>query len=314
MGERDPWASVEVRSDGDRPGRWTASIDDVWTAFNVPLGGLSAAVAARAMSVEVAAHHGGRTDQRLRSLHCMFVAPVPSGAVEADVTVLRSGRTQSHARVDLHGAGASAGLTAVGAFGAARPGYELVGLAPPVVPPPHECPSFRDPPPPESDWDPDHRLALWDDVIEGRAATGLPPWDPTPRTEAESATWYRFDVPPPARCDGAVALEGELDPCAVLALAALMLGGLNHRLGPTEHEWFGPSVDLTVHLVGPLRPGWLLSHNAAHVAADGYASVETAIWGAGPTGDDLSLVAFATQQMYFWFPDGTPPPEALIVR
>ena len=114
---------------------------------------LAWAVAARAMAAEVAAHHGGRTEQRLRSLHCMFVAPVPSGEVEADVTLLRSGRTQSHARVDLHGAGASSGLIALGAFGAPRPGYRFAGLTPPPAPPPHECPSFRDPPPPESGWD-----------------------------------------------------------------------------------------------------------------------------------------------------------------
>lgn len=312
MGERDPWTSVEVRSEGEGSGRWSAVIEDLWTVFNVPLGGLSAAVGARAMAAELAAHHGGRTAQRLRTLHCMFVAPVPCGEVVADVTLLRSGRTQSHARVDVHGAGQPAGLTALGAFGASRPGYAFAGLRPPPVPRPEDCPSFRDPPPPEVEWQPERTMALWEEVLEGRPADGLPPWDTTtPRTSSERSTWYRFDAPPPPRCDGVDPGPHELDPCGAVAVADLMLGGVDQRIGEGGPDWFGPSVDLTIHLVGPLRDGWLLSHNRTHVAADGYASVETALWGPAEHDGDLSLVAFATQQMYFHFPGGAPSPEAL---
>jgi len=42
----------------------------VWVAAAVPLGGVSAAVAARAMIAELAARHPTSVDQRLRSIHC----------------------------------------------------------------------------------------------------------------------------------------------------------------------------------------------------------------------------------------------------
>jgi len=64
-------------------------------------------------------------------------------------------------------------------------------------------------------------------------------------------------------------------------------------------NWFGPSADFTIHLLGPARPGWLLAHNRARHAGDGYASVEMALW--DPL--DRTLVAYATQVMFFAFFD-----------
>lgn len=301
MGDRDPWATFDVDRD-DRAGRWLANIDDIWVAWAVPLGGTSAAVAAEAMAAELSVNHPAAEGQRLRSLHCVFAAPVPAGPVVADVNVLRAGRSQSQVQSTLHGPGETAGLTAVAAFGATRPGYAFRGSRPPEVPPPEDCPSWRDPPPPEADWNAEGRPPMWEELIEGRAALGLPPWDPSPRSDAESAAWFRFDQPPPAG-------PGGTGPSPIVVLSDLMLGGIGQRLGRTDEEWFGPSVDLTVHLVAPPRPGWILSHNRAHVAGDGYASLETTLWGPGATPGELEMVAFATQQMYFWFPDGPPPPE-----
>ena len=61
--------------------------------------------------------------------------------------------------------------------------------------------------------------------------------------------------------------------------------------------WFGPSADFTIHVFAPGRPGWLLAHNQARQAGDGYASIEMALW--DPT--DWSLVAYSTQVMFFAF-------------
>ena len=70
------------------------------------------------------------------------------------------------------------------------------------------------------------------------------------------------------------------------------------KLGPPAFEWFAPSVDLTVHLAGVPTGDWILNHNRAHYAGDGYASAEAALWDAngrnGPT-----LLAWATQIMFF---------------
>jgi len=223
--------------------------------------------------------------------------------VEADVTVLRAGRSLSQAQVTLRGPEATNGLTALGAFGAPRTGYSFTGITPPDVPPPEACRSFREPPPPDADWDASGRMPLWDTILEGRAAIGLPPWDRSPRTKAESATWYRFDVAP-------LGADGRLDPLAALVMSDLMLGSVGQRIGYTEQRWLGPSVDLTLHLFTDPRPGWILSHSRARIADDGYASLECALW--DPTGDDgPRLVAHATQLMFFTFPEGTPPPDQL---
>lgn len=307
-----PWASTLVRADEAVPGRWHADVDDIWTAAMVPLGGLSAAVAARAMVAELAAQHPGSADQRLRSVHCLFAAPVPAGDLEADVTVLRAGRSMSQVQVDLHAPGASVGLHGLAAFGAARTGYEFLAASPPDVPRPEDCRSYRDPPPPDAEWEVGERMPLWAEILEGRGAIGLPPWDRSPRTTAESATWYRFDDPP-------LGPDGRLDPLALLVVGDMMLGSVGQRIGYSDHQWFGPSVDLTMHLFSTPRPGWLLSHNKAHIATDGYASIETLLWdldgargiGVGDEATEPQLVAYATQQMFFAFPDGPPPPDQL---
>ena len=75
-------------------------------------------------------------------------------------------------------------------------------------------------------------------------------------------------------------------------------------MGPDVPFWLPPSADLTVHLVGDAGPGWLLAHNRARTAGDGYASVEMSLWD-----PERGLIAHATQVMFFSFPDGPPPPD-----
>lgn len=134
-------------------------------------------------------------------------------------------------------------------------------------------------------------VPFWDEVIEGRPALGLPFWDPTPRTEARSANWYRFDQEP-------LTPDGALDPLSLFVMADVMPNAVFQRVGPTEQRYFAPSTDLTTHLFGPATPGWILADYKAHLAGEGYASVEAALW--DPRGaDDPKLVAYATQQMFF---------------
>jgi hypothetical protein len=77
------------------------------------------------------------------------------------------------------------------------------------------------------------------------------------------------------------------------------------KVGRAERSrWFGPSVDLTFHLPGNCRSGWVLAHNRARHAGDGYASIDMALWDCGPEGTDPPrLVAYATQVMFFAFSD-----------
>jgi len=59
-----------------------------------------------------------------------------------------------------------------------------------------------------------------------------------------------------------------------------------------------------VHILGPASSPWLLASNRARYAGDGYASVEMELWDPG-----RGLVAYATQMMFFSFPDGPPSAE-----
>ena len=271
------------------PGRYRLELSNDWVVDQLPQGGVVTAAAARAMGAYL-----GREDQVLRSISAVFAGPVRPGPVEIDVTVLRRGRSLSQLAATVRNEGAEAGLTTVAVFGATRPGFEFTDVTYPDVAAPEACPSFRDPPPEDV---PERRMSgspFWSRV-EGRSAIGHAPWDRWVPTTSETVGWYRFDRPP---VDG----EGRLDPLALVVLCDTMPGSVGERMGGTDVEWFGPSADLTVHLVGRASAGWVLARGRARHAGDGYASIELELWDP----NRRALVAYGTQQMYFQF-FGDPP-------
>ena len=271
-------------------GRYTATIGTEWVLAMAPQGGVVAALAARAMEAELGIEPSA-AGMELRSIHGVFASPVPDGPVEIDVSILRHGRSMSQAQATVRGPGASAGFTALAVFGGPRRGFTFTELSIPEVPAPDDCPSFRDPPPPEAGFEAWEPMPFWVHVLEGRPALGNPPWVDVVRDKAEVATWFRMEHEP-------VEDDGHLDPLSSLVFVDIMPSAVFERIGPTEDRWFAPSADLTVHLFGRATPGWLLAHNKAHLAADGYASVEMALW--DPRGSDgPQLVAWATQQAFF---------------
>ena len=275
-----------VTADPAVEGRYRAVFSGDWNAPFVPQGGMAAAVALRAMETELAL-----PEQRLRSVTTVFAAQVHAGPVEIDVTVLRRGRSMSQVSGTMRSVGEDAGHTSVAVFGSERHGFEFTDLTPPVVPPPEECPSFRDPLPPGV---PERNIMTFWDQVEGRPAIGHAPWEAYEPTTSERACWYRFDDVP--WIDG-----GVLDPLALVALSDTMPGAVGERMGPGRPPWMPPSADLTVHLLGDVRSEWVLAHNRARHAGDGYASVDMALW--DPAG---GLAAYATQMMFFVFPEGPP--------
>jgi acyl-CoA thioesterase len=277
---------------GDTDGAYRAFIGDEWNCPVVPHGGLVTATVLRAMQAEL-----GAPEQKLRSVTTVFAAQVLPGPIEIDVTVLRRGRSLSQLTAVTRSPGAEAGHATIAVFGAERAGYEFTDATPPVVKPPNECPSFRDPPPPEVDWVRDMPMPFWDHV-EGRPASGHPPWEPYVPTSSERSAWYRWDEPP-------MLADGTQDPLAIVTMCDTMPGAVSERTGRRNHAYIPPSCDLTVHMLGEVRTEWVLAVNRSRRAGDGYASVEMEIW------DETceQLVAFATQQMVFVFPNGPPPPE-----
>ena len=273
-------------------GSYRGVIDEEWVLAFAPQGGVVAALAARTMAAELA-----HPEQTLRSLSAVFAGVVHAGPVDIDVTVLRRGRTMSQAVATVRNPDASAGLTAIAAFGAGRRGHEFTDLVPPEAPPPDDCPSFRDPLPDgvqlDEEWE---EPPFWDRIIECRPANGHPPWEQDwEPTTSERISWYRIDEPP-------VRDDGSLDPLALIVVADTMPGAVGQKIGPGTDQWFAPSVDLTMHLFGPARPGWLLARNQARRATGGYASTDIELWSERPDGNGYDLVAYGTQQMLFTFP------------
>jgi acyl-CoA thioesterase len=272
-------------------GAFRAYVGEEWNCPVVPHGGLVTATTVRAMAAEL-----DQPDQTLRSVTTVFAAPVPAGEIDVDVDVLRRGRSISQVAATARAPGSEAGHTTVAVFGAPRAGFDFTDTHPPVVPPPLECPSFRDPPPPEFG-EVDMHMNFWEQV-EGRPASGHPPWEAYVPTTSERSAWYRFDEPP-------MLDDGRLDPLAIVTLCDTMPGAVSERIGRRNQRYLPPSCDLTVHVLGDARTEWVLAVNRARFAGDGYASTEMEIW----DGTCEHLVAYATQQMFFVFPDGPPPPE-----
>lgn len=274
-------------------GRYDAEIAEVWNLRPLPQGGIVTALALRAM-----AHRLDHPEQTLRTLHTAFIAQVAHGPVTIDVELLRAGRSMSHLRAEVANAGSPRGHITTAVFGAVREGFTFTDLEPPaVLTRPDECPSFRDPPPPEvGDEFAFEPMPFWAERVEGRSMIGHAPWEPyVPGRPAERAMWYRFD-------DSPFLDDGTLDPLALVVMADTMPGAVGEKVGPQDRMWFSPSVDLTVHLLGECRSPWVLAHNRARVADEGYASTDMALWDCGPEGTDMpQLVAYATQVCFFTF-------------
>jgi hypothetical protein len=81
----------------------------------------------------------------------------------------------------------------VAVFGGSRLGFEFTDVRCPDVPPPEQCPSFRDPLP--EGVTRFVSASFWDRV-EGRSALGHAPWDQWEPVSSERISWYRFDDPP----------------------------------------------------------------------------------------------------------------------
>ncbi|MGA2521071.1 MAG: thioesterase family protein [Acidimicrobiales bacterium] len=280
-----------VTPDPGAAGHYRATMSDGWNAPVLPHGGMVTALAVRAMAAELS-----HPEQSLRSVTTVFAAQVSPGPLDIDVTVLRRGRTMSQATATVRNRGDEAGHTAMAVFGAPRTGFSFTDLTFPSVPPPEQCRSFRDPAPEGFAW---ARTASFWGKVESRMAMGSLPWDDWEPTTSERAYWYRFDEPP-------VDADGAWDPAALVVLCDTMPGAVGERMGPGIPMWFGPSADLTVHLLGRAVSPWLLAHNRARHADEGYASVEMALWDPA-----AGLVAYGTQMMFFSFPEGTPPAERL---
>ena len=279
-----PSFAEEISVEPAGAGTYRAALSHDWDLVPLPHGGIVASFALRAAATEV---HD--PSQQLRTCTTVFAGQVSAGDLEVDVSVLRRGRSATQVTATVRNPGSAAGATVLAVYGGPRRGPDFVDVAPPKVPAPRDCPSYRDPAP-EGVVKPDP-FPFWERV-EGRAALGHAPWEDYEPEASDVATWLRFDDPPRHT-------DGSLDPLAVLTLADRMPGCIGERVGRQGDPWFAPSADLTVHLFAPLRTEWVLAHDRARWAGDGWASAESTLWD-----EDGGLVAHATQMMLFTYLTG----------
>jgi acyl-CoA thioesterase len=199
------------------PGTYEARIGEAWNLRPLPQGGVATAIAVRAMRDALAS-----PTQTLRTLHTTFIAQVAHGPVAVKVDVLRRGRSMSQLRAETSNPGRQRGHLTTAVFGSTRPGFAFTDLSPPSgVPPPGECPSFRDPPP--EGVTPFEPMRFWTERVEGRVVFGHAPWEPYVPERAERIAWYRFDDPP-------LGPDGTMDPGALVVLADTMPGVKSQRV------------------------------------------------------------------------------------
>jgi acyl-CoA thioesterase len=265
-------------------GRYRATLEHNWDLVPLPQGGVIVSFGLRA-----AAEALHDVDAELRTCTTVFAGQVAAGELEIEVDVLRRGRSATQVAISVRNPDAAAGASTLAVFGSRRRGPTFVDVRMPDVAPPAECPSYRDPPPPGVETF--ARRPFWERV-EGRPAMGHAPWDDFIPERSDVATWIRFDDPP-------LLDDGALDPLGVLTLADRMPGCVGEMMGPGREPWFAPSADLTVHLFEPARTTWLLAHDRARWADDGWASAESTLWDENGT-----LVAYATQMMIFTYLTG----------
>ncbi len=269
----------------EAPGWYTADLSDAWS-WQTPAGGALMTVAMRAMREEI-----GDPSFKPVSATTLFCSPVPSGAMEIRVEVIRRGNAAVQVRAALSSTRVPGpGLEVSATFARDRAGVDMVGAELPKVPLPASAPRFDEHGP--------HRLGTFPFLrnVEVRLAQGYPYWateflarNPgvakAPDEPARFARWYRYHV-------AQMEADGTLDPLALPPIADTMPSAIANKLGPGAKPFHAPSLDLTVHFLEDARTEWLLVATYARRARAGYATCEAEIWT-----EDGKLCAYSTQTM-----------------
>ncbi|MCX6524590.1 MAG: thioesterase family protein [Actinobacteria bacterium] len=264
-------------------GRFSAVIPEAWRIFYA-FGGATMATALRVAEAALE-----REDLHLVSSEAMFCQAIPVGPVAASAEIVRRGRSAAQVLVRLWALDPESpdpsgpersDLMVMCVFGLSEKSpFEFVGAIAPEVPDPQDCPQ----PAPRPADSPFNNIP-YHEQTEFRFSNSTIKWNEEfPSAEPESASWFRFKVPP-LRSDGSwhpapLALPGDI-------------------LGPAVHAGAGGSVppflviilQLGLQIVAEVRGEWLLQHTRSQVAGSGYASGTAEIYD-----QERRLVAVATQ-------------------
>jgi acyl-CoA thioesterase len=269
------------------PHHWRIELAPAWSYLH-PSGGAVVTAALRAARAELADH-----SLELASTTTVFCTPIPAGPLDAEVTVLRRGKSTAQVRIAMHLPGASRAVAAetLATFCRDRPGPDLVGAAFPPVPLPDDCDDADNGNP----VNPHGRFAFYANV-DCKIARGGRYWLPDfAAGPPRFARWFRYRVPQRTAA-------GVLDRLALPPIADTMPTALLEALGPSSYRFFAPSLDLTLHVVDDTDREWILASTYCRRARAGWATAEVELWD-----DTRRLIAYGTQAMYLHGTGGTPP-------
>lgn len=267
-------------------GRYRLELSSRWN-FALPSGGVLTTAALRAAARELA-----DDGLRMTSATAIFCTPIPPGALELDVAVLRRGGSAAQIRTTARaGGGADVGFEVTATFCRDRRGPDVRGARSPIVPPPDACPSVLDDHPSNP-----HPKSTFFAQVDCRVARGdrfwLKGWHAGP---ARYARWFRYRAP---QRDAA----GLFDRLALAPLADTMPPALVQAIGPGDYRFYAPSCDLTLHVIDDTDREWVLVAIYARRARAGWAVAEAELW------DDTGrFLGCATQTMYISSLRGEPP-------
>ena len=226
------------------PDGWRAHIPDDWAQGRSAFGGLTTALAIRALRERIG---DGRA---LRGIDVAFVGPLGTGPVDIAVEVLREGRHLSHATVTLRSEG-SVAARAHGVLGTPRQSSIAV-----AIPPPEPTVPFEKATPwpyiPEM-------MPAFTQHIEFRGTEGDLPFTGSKR--ATMGGWARFREGGPATVESLVAMT-DAWPGPMLPLGT--------------KPFPASTVRMSVNLLDPPPPdfdGHYFFRSECLHAADGYATV-----------------------------------------
>jgi acyl-CoA thioesterase len=262
--------------------RYEANVSNEWNAPVFPSGGLTSAIALRAMEAEL-----GMPELRLRTFSTMFVSTVPGGRMVIDVEKLRLGKRMSHLRATVRGEEEAAGHMVTAAFGETRDGFEFTYSTMPDVPMPEDCEAMPEPPPGVVRW----RSSFFDNIELRRVRSYAAFETDWTGGSAEALRWMRYTTAPRLA-------DGRIDPLSLIGLADTMPPAIAQYIGPGYPIFHAPSVDLSMRFFADTTDDWVLVKVLSHHAGDGYASGEVSIWDRSGT-----LLANGSQLMLLRFPD-----------
>jgi acyl-CoA thioesterase len=264
-----------VRADPEVAHRYHLTLPDHWDYLN-PSGGVVMTCALRAAVAEL-----GDSELRLASATAIFATPIRTGALVADVHVIRRGRGATQARVAMQHPGGDPGVELIATFLRDRVGPDVRGVAPPAVRSVADAETADD----DAPNNPHHRFRFYRQ-LECRIADGDKFWTPAfVAGPARFARWFRYKVPQRA--------AGMLDRLALPPLIDVMPSALRRAIGPGPYRFFAPSLDLTAYVVDDTTREWLLVAVTMRRARMGWAIADAEVWD-----DEGRFVAYGSQAMY----------------